>query len=91
MFAGRLTVFSAAWDGGMGWLVVLAAANTVVSLFYYLRWLRPAFTGTPGHLASEKDRTRPATVVAVIAAGATVVVGVDAGPVIDAVGHAVIR
>jgi NADH-quinone oxidoreductase subunit N len=47
VFVGKLTVFSAAWDGGFAWLVVLAAVNTVASLFYYLRWLVPAFSGQP--------------------------------------------
>ncbi|MEU4244716.1 NADH-quinone oxidoreductase subunit N [Actinoplanes sp. NPDC026619] len=91
VFVGKLTVFSAAWDGGMGWLVVLAVANTAASLFYYLRWLRPAFTGRSGHLVCEQDRARPATVVAVTAAAAAVALGLGAGPVVDAVGHAVIR
>lgn len=43
VFIGKLTTFAAAWDGGFAWLVVVAAVNTVVSLFYYLRWLAPAF------------------------------------------------
>jgi NADH-quinone oxidoreductase subunit N len=43
VFLGKLTVFTAAWDGGFWWLSGVAAANTVASLFYYLRWLAPAF------------------------------------------------
>ena len=39
VFVGKLAVFSAAWDGALVWLVVLAAVNTVASLFYYLRWI----------------------------------------------------
>ena len=42
VFAGKLTVFTAALDGGYGWLVVVAAVNTVAGLFYYLRWIAPA-------------------------------------------------
>ena len=42
VFVGKLAVFTAAWDGGLAWLVVLAAVNTVASLFYYLRWIAPA-------------------------------------------------
>ncbi|MGH3949686.1 MAG: NADH-quinone oxidoreductase subunit N, partial [Pseudonocardiaceae bacterium] len=42
VFAGKLTVFTAAFDAGLGWLVVLAAVNTVASVFYYLRWIAPA-------------------------------------------------
>jgi NADH-quinone oxidoreductase subunit N len=43
VFIGKLAVFSAAWSGGYGWLVLIAAANTVVSLAYYLRWLAACF------------------------------------------------
>lgn len=39
VFFGKLAVFIAAWDAGYGWLVAIAAINTVVSLFYYLRWI----------------------------------------------------
>jgi len=52
VFLGKLTVFTAAWDGGFWWLTVIAAVNTIVSLFYYLRWIAPAFRAagpdTPG-------------------------------------------
>ncbi|WP_432063546.1 NADH-quinone oxidoreductase subunit N [Streptomyces sp. S1] len=46
VFLGKLEVFSATVDGGLTWLAVLAVANTVASLFYYLRWLGPVFTTT---------------------------------------------
>ncbi len=47
VFVGKLAVFAAAWDGDLIWLVVVAAINTVASLFYYLRWIAPAFAGIP--------------------------------------------
>lgn len=43
VFIGKLTVFTAAVDGGFAWLAVLAVVNTVASVFYYLRWVAPAF------------------------------------------------
>ncbi|EGG44407.1 proton-translocating NADH-quinone oxidoreductase, chain N [Streptomyces griseoaurantiacus M045] len=46
VFLGKLEIFSAAIDGGYTWLAALAVANTVASLFYYLRWLAPLFTTT---------------------------------------------
>jgi NADH-quinone oxidoreductase subunit N len=42
VFFGKLAVFTAAWSGGLGWLVAIAAVNTVASLFYYLRWIASA-------------------------------------------------
>jgi len=47
VFVGKLTVFSAAFDAGLGWLAVVAAANTVASVFYYLRWIAPLFLRAP--------------------------------------------
>lgn len=47
-FAGKLAVFTATIDAGLGWLAVLAVVNTVVSLAYYLRVIAPAYLGTPG-------------------------------------------
>lgn len=42
-FAAKLTLFGAAVDAGYGWLAVLAVANTVVSVAYYVRVLAPAY------------------------------------------------
>ena len=47
MFVGKLEIFTATIDGGYPWLAALAVANTVASLFYYLRWLAPAFLRRP--------------------------------------------
>lgn len=47
VFVGKLEIFTATIDGGYAWLAALAVANTVASLFYYLRWLAPAFLRQP--------------------------------------------
>ena len=47
VFFGKLEVFTATIDGGYAWLTALAVVNTVASLFYYLRWLMPAFLRQP--------------------------------------------
>lgn len=49
VFIGKLAAFTVAWDGAMAWLVVVAAANSVLSLFYYLRLIRPPFRIGAGH------------------------------------------
>ncbi|MDQ3787512.1 MAG: NADH-quinone oxidoreductase subunit N [Actinomycetota bacterium] len=77
VFTGKLTVFTAAADARLGWLVVLAAVNTVASVFYYLRWLVPALRQGPAPVV-----TRPAPVY--VAAVLSVVIGVLAGPVLAA-------
>ena len=84
VFVGKLTVFAATAEGGYGWLVVVAAVNTVVSLFYYLRWLAPMFAeDNAGTSADRAGWSRP---TAVVAAAASIVVGVGAGAVLAAVG-----
>ncbi|MFW6691108.1 NADH-quinone oxidoreductase subunit N [Streptomyces sp. MAR4 CNX-425] len=80
VFLGKLEVFTAAVDGGYAWLAVLAAANTVASLFYYLRWIRPAVSAAAAPRAHPV--VRPAALTACAAATASVALGVAAGPVL---------
>ncbi|OON78443.1 NADH-quinone oxidoreductase subunit N [Streptomyces tsukubensis] len=44
----KVTVFSAAVDGGLGWLAVIMAVNVVIALVYYLRWTAALFRA-PAH------------------------------------------
>lgn len=81
-FVGKLGVFVAAAGAGLGWLVVLAAVNTVASLFYYLRWIvavlrtGPAVPGAP-------DRAGAAG-LAYLAAALTLGLGLASGPLLAA-------
>lgn len=79
-FTAKLQLFSATIDAGYTWLAVVAVANTVASLFYYLRVIGPAYLDT--------DRTQPALLgawsasTATLAAAGTLVTGVLAGPLV---------
>ena len=42
-FAAKLALFGATIDAGYGWLALLAAINSVISLAYYARVLAPAY------------------------------------------------
>ncbi|MDX1621264.1 MAG: proton-conducting transporter membrane subunit, partial [Nitriliruptorales bacterium] len=42
-FVAKLELFTATIDAGYGWLAFAAVVNTVVSLFYYLRVIGPAY------------------------------------------------
>ena len=42
-FAAKLLLFAAAIEAGYTWLAVLGVVNTVVSIFYYIRVLAPAY------------------------------------------------
>ena len=50
VFVGKLAVFAATADAAFWWLVVVAALNTVASLFYYLRWIAPSARAPRGQL-----------------------------------------
>jgi NADH-quinone oxidoreductase subunit N len=84
VFLGKLALFTAAVDGGMAWLAVLAVLNTVASVFYYLRWIAPTFRTTgPGddeHLLIGTDMW--SRVAALSAAAASVLLGIGGGMVL---------
>ncbi|MEU3253404.1 proton-conducting transporter membrane subunit [Streptomyces sp. NPDC006997] len=80
VFLGKLEAFGAAFDGGFAWLAVVAAVNTVASLFYYLRWLAPAVF--PPRDAVPDEPVRTASVTAYAAAALSVVLGLTGGPVL---------
>ncbi len=85
VFVGKLTTATAAWDGGFAWLAVVVLVNTVISLFYYLRWVVPVyrFGGEAGHAEEEAGAAEAAatwsTRAAVLAAVLVVVAGLAAG------------
>ncbi|UYQ60170.1 NADH-quinone oxidoreductase subunit N [Streptomyces peucetius] len=83
VFLGKLQVFSAAVDGGYSWLAALAVANTVASLFYYLRWLSPVFTTTDAAAAdTHAVLGRWAAATAGTAAAVSLLLGLAAGAVL---------
>ena len=84
VFVGKLTVATAVWDGGYAWLAVVLLANTVLSLFYYLRWLAPVFrSGEPAErsLPGAFVPSRWSARTAVVAAGLSLALGLASGVV----------
>ncbi|WP_293003956.1 NADH-quinone oxidoreductase subunit N [Mycobacterium sp.] len=79
VFVGKLTTATAAWEGGQAWLAVVVMINSVISLFYYLRWIIPVF-GRPEH-ETHPTSQRWSTRTAILAAGFSLALGVVAGPV----------
>ncbi len=43
-FMGKLFLLSAAWNRGYDWLIIIAALNTAISIYYYLNIVRHAYT-----------------------------------------------
>jgi len=82
-FVGKLEVFTAAIDAGQAWLAVVAVANTVVSLHYYLRVIAPTVLDREVQPAPEPLGADRGLAVALGAATvATVLVGVAAEPLL---------
>lgn len=82
VFVGKLTTATAAWDGGHPWLAIAVLLNSVLSLFYYLRWIAPAYgrgdpEGNGGPRAPRSASASSAT--AVVLATSTLVLGAGAG------------
>jgi NADH-quinone oxidoreductase subunit N len=44
---GKVVIFRAAVDAGLGWLAVIMALNVVVALYYYLGWTAKLFQAAP--------------------------------------------
>ncbi len=79
-FFGKFTVFSVTIGAGYGWLALVAAVNTAVSLAYYGRVLKHAAFEEP---AGTMARLDSATLTGLIASGAAIVaLGLAAGPVL---------
>lgn len=74
-FVGKLMLFVSTINGGYAWLAVIAVANTVVSLFYYLRFIGPIYFAPVGSVAAVLGHTAAAAVflAAVLIAGFGVV------------------
>ncbi|GAB2776917.1 NADH-quinone oxidoreductase subunit N [Nocardioides salsibiostraticola] len=89
VFVGKLTTTSAVFDGGLAWLAAVILLNTVISLFYYLRWIAPMFSRV------EPSATGPVETLPMIWAGArtaaysaalvSIALGVGAGVILAAV------
>ena len=79
VFVGKVLTATAAWDGGMAWLTVALLVNTLVSLFYYLRWVAPAVRRDDPDPSLRELRPWSAR-TAVTAAVGSVLLGVLAGP-----------
>jgi NADH-quinone oxidoreductase subunit N len=79
VFVGKLLMFGAAVDGRYTWLAVVAAINSVASVFYYLRWIVPVF----GPKTAEPTApARGAEVIAIGTAIATLALGIGSGIVL---------
>ncbi|MFJ1703242.1 NADH-quinone oxidoreductase subunit N [Kitasatospora sp. NPDC088346] len=69
---GKVVVFRAAVDAGLGWLAVVMAANVAIALFYYLLWTAKLFAPAEGAPAALRVPGPLAATLGLTAAGAAV-------------------
>ncbi len=80
-FYGKLLLFYECVDSGLTWLVVIAALNSVVSLFYYFRVAKVMFLTDP--LERERSSQPYLTGFLAVLGVLTVVTGLFNGPLQD--------
>ncbi|HVS53618.1 MAG TPA: NADH-quinone oxidoreductase subunit N [Opitutaceae bacterium] len=81
-FIGKLFVFIAAFEAGARWLLVLAAAGVVVSIYYYFGWIKAAFFETwtpPADAVPTRPARTPVGTVAGITLGALALASIALG------------
>ena len=71
-FFGKYLLFVEGIDAGLGWLVVVAGLNSVVSLFYYFRVAKALFLSAP---AEATPRPQPWFTGLLVALGVLTIVG----------------
>jgi len=54
-FMGKLFLLTAAWGRGYDWLVIIAALNTAISIYFYLSLVRHAYTHDPSSALETKN------------------------------------
>ena len=77
-FFAKLLLFAVAIEVGYAWLAIVAAINTVISIFYYVRVLAPMYFGTSSEPVPVLGRWAAWATLA--SAGAVVVTGILAEP-----------
>ena len=75
-FTGKLLLLGATIDGGYSWLAAVTVANTVVSLFYYLRVIAPMTFG--GEIPPVAVLGRSAATTTAVAGATVVALGLGA-------------
>jgi NADH-quinone oxidoreductase subunit N len=74
-FTGKLFLFTAALNEGHLALVVIAAVNTAISIFFYLNLVRSAYGQDPGDLPVIPPLSKPIQVLSVALSAAIVLLG----------------
>lgn len=79
---GKVVVFRAAVDAGLGWLAVVMAVNVVIALYYYLLWTARLFAPAGAEAVAEggAGRRMPVSLAATLGLTASAAVVLSVAP-----------
>jgi proton-translocating NADH-quinone oxidoreductase chain N len=84
-FMGKLFLLTAAWNHGYNWLVIVAALNTAISIYYYLGLVRHAYTqDDPTRTPAVQREPLFSNLWGLVLAALVILLGTLPGPVFDA-------
>ncbi len=76
-FVGKVALFIAAMSGGFTWLVVIAAINTAISIYYYLRVIAAMYFERPADgTADVLPQSASSAIGVLVGTAATLVIGI---------------
>lgn len=78
-FTGKFFLFSIAAKSGFYWLVTLAAVNSTISLYYYLKIVRQMYIEVPLVIPSTFSVSRVFAIVMCVTVAGTIAIGVFPG------------
>ncbi|MDO5499646.1 MAG: NADH-quinone oxidoreductase subunit NuoN [Propionibacteriaceae bacterium] len=82
-FIGKWAVFAAAWNGGYGWLVVVAVLVSLVAAYFYLRVILTMFFTPPTEQTRVVAPSWMTAAVVITGCVGTLLLGILPGPLLD--------
>ena len=82
-FWAKLRIFQVLWESGHLWLVILAAAMSVVGAYYYLRVIKLMYFDEPAGELPAARRELPVRLALGLNAVAVLILGLLPGPLLD--------
>jgi NADH-quinone oxidoreductase subunit N len=84
-FVGKFYLFSAALNAGLVWLVVIAALNSAISVYYYTRVIVEMYAREGGEVEVTRMTARPALLLSVaVGVAGTILIGLFPQPYMSA-------
>ena len=84
-FVGKFYLFSAALNAGLVWLVILAAVNSTISAYYYIRVIVEMYMREGDAVAVKRIAARPALLISIaVGVAGTILIGLFPQPYMGA-------